>query len=196
MTILRASILLAVLLGPPGVAGAAERILVLDPLHTTVTFALGATFHDVQGAFAVQPGTIRFDPIEGEASGEVAIDLRGATTGSSSRDRTMHEEVLETPKYPLAIFHLHRVAGTVAPAGTSDVSLQGTLTFHGADHSMSLPARITVTGTHVVVDLTVDIPFVAWGLRDPSVLVLRVAKIVNVRVRTEGDLSATLATGR
>jgi hypothetical protein len=96
----------------------------------------------------------------------------------------------------LAVFHLQRIGGTLAPAGTSEVSLQGTLTFHGADHPMSLPAKVTVSGAHVVAELAVDIPYVAWGLRDPSILVLRVAKVVNVRVRTEGELSAPLATAK
>jgi polyisoprenoid-binding protein YceI len=196
MTTLRALVLLAVLLAPLGVVEADQRVLVLDPALTSVAFTVKATFHDVQGAFAVQTGTLRFDPAAGEASGEVTIDLRGARTGSSSRDRTMHEEVLETPTHPLAVFHLQRIAGTLAPAGTSEVSLQGTLTFHGADHPMSLPAKVTVSGAHVVADVAVDIPYVAWGLHDPSILVLRVAKVANVRVRTEGELSAPLATAK
>jgi len=76
------------------------------------------------------------------------------------------------------------------------VSLEGMLTFHGAEHPMTLPARITVDGTRLLAELDFDVPYVAWGLHDPSFLFLRVAKVAKVHVRTEGELSAPLPAAR
>ena len=45
-----------------------------------------------------------------------------------------------------------------------------------------------MAGGRVVAETSFEIPFVAWGLRDPSFMVLRVAKVVSVTVRAEGEL--------
>jgi hypothetical protein len=38
---------------------------------------------------------------------------------------------------------------------------------------------------------TFVVPYVEWGLHDPSMMVLRVAKTVGVTVQAKGTLSAT-----
>ncbi|HKV12381.1 MAG TPA: YceI family protein [Thermoanaerobaculia bacterium] len=167
---------------------AEQRVLILDPAASKVTFTLDATGHDVEGVLAVQSGRIAFDSETGAASGEIAIDLKKAATGNNSRDKTMHNEVLETPKYPLAVFKAEKVRGTVAPSGPSQVTLDGTLAFHGADHKMSLPAKVNVQNGRVTGTTELTIPFVEWGLHDPSIMVLRVAKTVAVHVKVDGTL--------
>jgi hypothetical protein len=44
-------------------------------------------------------------------------------------------------------------------------------------------------------ELKFDVPFVAWGMKDPSTLFLRVNKSVEIEIRTTGRLSQT-ATAR
>ena len=171
-------------------AQAQQRTLVLDPQASKVSFTLKATGHEVEGAFAVKSGRIAFDPATGAASGEIAVDLKGAQTGNKSRDKTMHEEVLETDKHPLAVFRAEKVRGTMPDSGTGQVTLDGTLSFHGADHKVSLPAKVSVQNGRVKADTQIEIPYVEWGLNDPSVLMLRVAKVVTVKVRAEGTLEA------
>lgn len=184
--VLPITFLLAMLSAVPVLAG--QRVLVLDPAASKVSFTLGATGHDVQGALAVKAGRIAFDPATGAASGEIAIDLKSAETGNGSRDKTMHEKVLEDTKYPLAVFRAEGVRGTVAASGPSQITLDGTLSFHGTDHKMSLPAKIDVRNGHVAAETQLTIPFVEWGLHDPSIAFLRVAKVVSVKVKAEGTL--------
>lgn len=120
---------------------AETRALVLDPAASKVSFTLGATGHTVEGTLTLKSGRITFDPQTGEASGDITIDMKSAQTGNEKHDRNMHEDVLETAAHPVAVFRAEKLRGTVAASGTSQVTLDGTLNFHGADHKMSLPAR-------------------------------------------------------
>jgi len=40
----------------------------------------------------------------------------------------------------------------------------------------------------VTAEAVFDVPYVAWGLRNPSMLFLQVSPVVAVTVRTEGSL--------
>jgi len=164
------------------------EVLVLDPAASKVSFTLPATGHNVEGTFALTSGRITFDPQTGAASGEIAIDLKSAQTGNKSRDKTMHKDVLETAAYPVAVFRAEKIRGTVAPSGPSQVTLDGVLNFHGADHKLSLPAKVDVQGGRLKAETRFPIPFVEWGLKDPSVMFLRVEKTVEVHVSAEGRL--------
>ena len=169
-------------------AHAEQNALVLDPAASQIHFTLDATGHDVEGSMALKAGRIAFDPTTGAASGEIVLDLKSADTGSKGRDKDMHEEVLETGKYPVAVFRAEKLHGTVAPSGLSQVTLDGTLSFHGSDHKMSLPAKVEVQNGRAKVDTRLQIPYVQWGLHDPSIMILRVAKVVDVQVHAEGNL--------
>jgi len=169
---------------------AEERALTLDPAASKVSFTLGATGHDVEGTMAVQSGRIVFDAATGTASGEIVLDLKSARTGSDGRDKDMHEKVLETAKYPVATFRLEKLRGTLAPSGPSQVTLEGVLAFHGGEHKVSLPAKVELQNGRAKADTQLQIPYVQWGLHDPSILILRVAKVVDVQVHAEGSLEA------
>lgn len=172
-----------------GAAYAEQRVLVLDPAASKVGFTLDATGHDVEGTMAVKSGRVSFDD-SGAASGEIVLDLQSAQTGNNSRDKTMHEEVLETKKFPTAVFKAESVEGSVAPTGTSQITLAGTLSFHGGDHKVKLPAKVDVQNGRVTADTKLTIPYVEWGLHDPSIMILRVAKVVTVDVHAQGTLES------
>lgn len=63
-----------------------------------------ASGHDIEGTVAFAPGQVRFDPDTGAASGEVTIDVRRARTENRVRDLEMHRSVLETERFPMAVF--------------------------------------------------------------------------------------------
>ena len=176
------------LLAPPAEVGAVERVLTLSPKETRIAFTLDATAHTVHGTVPVTAGTIRFEPVTGRASGEVTIDLTRARTGNDRRDRDMHRTVLETGKYPKAVLQPERLAGRLPPSGPAEVKLQGVLRFHGTDHRLEIPARVVIDGSRLRGEAHLTIPYVAWGLKDPSRFVLRVGKSVDVRVEIVGEL--------
>jgi polyisoprenoid-binding protein YceI len=174
-------------------ARAEERTLSLDPQATEVTFLLGAPGHDVHGILHLQEGAIRFDTETDTASGEVIIDARLTETGHAKRDKTMHAKVLESATHALMVFHPQSIHGEVAPQGKSDIELVGTVTLVGHDHPLSVPATIDVNGDTVTATAAFPVPFVEWGLHDPSTFILKVAKKVEVSLTAHGTLEAPSA---
>lgn len=169
---------------------AAEQVLELDPEATDVGFTLEATGHDVEGLLALSSGSIRFDSATGAASGEIVVDLASAASGNRSRDKTMHKKVLESAAYPIATFRPERLIGPLQADGVSDVALHGTLSLRGTDHAMELPANVAIEGDRMSAETSFPIPYVEWGLHDPSWMLLKVAKVVAVHIHAEGRLVA------
>lgn len=164
----------------------------LNPSNCAVHFTLGAFLHTVQGTFNVNSGTIRFDPSSDHLTGQISVDVKSGQTGNGTRDRQMHENVLESNRYPEAVFTLDHVRGRLALDGESHVEVRGKLRIHGADHQLTVPATINVR--HDIVTATADftVPYVAWGMKDPSNLLLRVDKTVSVHVELNGAVKAAL----
>lgn len=173
---------------PADPAAAAESVLRLDPAATEVSFEVPATGHDVHGLLRLASGEVRFDPATGAAAGTITVDARSAETGNDSRDKTLHQKVFESELFPSFVFTAERIEGTVPGAGKGEVHLHGTLRVHGADHPMVLPAEVEVRGDAVSATTTFDVPYVAWGMHNPSIIFLRVADSVAVTVHAAGSL--------
>lgn len=173
----------------PAAAGAEEQLLSLDPTKTAVHFTVTATGHDVEGSFHITSGDVRFDSVTGAASGEIRIDALSAETGNGSRDKTMRGDVLETERYPLFVFSPEHVVGALPATGEGQVELRGVVSLHGASHPLNLPAKVRVEGDRLQVDAAFAVPYVEWGLHNPSILFLKVADVVQVHVEGEGKLS-------
>lgn len=176
-------------------ASAEELVLRLDPAATTVTFTLQATMHTAEGTVPVESGEIRFDRASGQASGQVILDARRASTASEGRDTKMHAEVLESERYPTIVFAPTRLEASEEGPDRGRVKLSGTLSIHGSDHPVELVATVRRDGDRIVADAPLVVPYVAWGMHDPSVFVLRVAKQVEVRIHAVGTLSAATSPG-
>lgn len=161
-----------------------ERLSIeLDPQQSTVTFTLGAFLHTVRGTFRVKHGTVRFDTETGEATGEVVVDLTSGDTGNSSRDRKMKEDVLESPRYPEAVFTVERIEGHPSLQGDSEVAIRGKMKIHGGEHELVIPVRIQAGDREATATGRFEIPYVKWGMKDPSTALLSVKDRVVVEVR-------------
>lgn len=185
MTSRRLGILLAFLLAATPLA-AAERTVRLDPEQSSVRLTLPATGHTVRGTINVLPGELRYDPDSGAISGAISLDAASADTGNRRRDAKMHEDVLMSGRHPRITFKPSSVEGRVS--GEGSVNVRGVITILGKDHAVTLPARVTITGNRISARATFDVPYVAWGLKDPSVLMIRVAKEVRLDVLLQGSL--------
>lgn len=168
---------------------AAER-LVLDPAASSIRFTLDATGHTVRGTLALAEGWLSLPSGGGEASGRIVIDARSAETGNKGRDETMHGEVLESEQYPALVFTPRALRGALAARGESAVVIEGELAIHGVTKAVSIPATIAIADGQLTATAEVTIPFVAWGMHDPSVLFLRVAKEVMVSLEVRGHVVA------
>jgi polyisoprenoid-binding protein YceI len=175
--------LLSVLLLSASLACAAEITVELNPAQTHVNWTLGDVLHTVHGTFRLTRGTIRFDPATGKASGELVVDATSGESGSGARDGRMHKHVLESARFPTITFKPDRVEGTVNQDGDSQVQVHGSFGIHGAEHELTVPAKIHSSNSHM--DATIDfaVPFVKWGMKDPSTLFLRVKDTVDIEVQ-------------
>ena len=177
------------LLTPPRMFLAQESTLQLDPARTEVGFTLGATLHTVEGFFKLKSGTIRFNPDTGAASGTIVVDATSAQTGNAGRDRNMHQKVLESQRYPEIVWTVDGFTGRVAAHGKSDLDVHGKLSLHGSEHEMTARVSLETEGDQATTTARFTIPYVAWGLKNPSTLFLRVADKVELDVRAVGRLT-------
>ena len=160
----------------------------LDPKATFITFTFGATLHTVNGGLQAKHGTVKIDTETGAASGWIVMDATSAHTGNSRRDRKMHEKILESRRFPDIVFDVQHVGGKINRMGRSELKLQGILDFHGDRRFIDLPVVATAEGNRVTATGSLLIPYVQWGLRDPSFFLLRVEKEVRVTIKAVGRL--------
>jgi polyisoprenoid-binding protein YceI len=160
----------------------------IDPARTEIHWTLRGNMHDVHGTFKLKGGLITFNPATGAAEGEILVDLATGESGNQSRDSHMQKDVLESNKYPQAIFHPVKVNGAVKAGSTQNVTVEGTITIHGADHPLKLEVQIQVDGQNATANTHFSIPYVDWGMKDPSGFIFRVDKTVALDVAAKGAI--------
>ena len=170
-------------------AAAAQTSLQLDPAKTTVRFTLDAALHTVHGTFQAKPGTLQFDPIGGQVSGEILVDARSGQTGNGMRDRKMHNEVLESANYPDISFRPDRVTGAVAISGKSSVMVHGMFRIHGTDREITVPAQVEMSEDRWLATVHFTVPYEKWGMKNPSTFFLRVSDSVEIDLTAAGSLT-------
>lgn len=174
-------------------AAAQDAVVELDPTETQVSFTLGDVLHTVHGTFKLKRGTVRFDPTTGHASGLVVVDATSGDSGSRARDHKMHKDILESVQYPEITFAPEQVQGQVLPQGDFKVQVLGTLTLHGAGHPLTLVIQAHLAGEQLTADTHFTIPYVSWGLKNPSTLFLRVNDTVDIAIHAAGQIKLTAA---
>ena len=160
----------------------------IDPAHTEIHWTLKGNMHTVHGTFKLKGGLITFDPSTGAAQGEIAVDLTTGESGNQSRDGHMQKDVLVSDKYPQAIFHPEKVTGIVKSGSTQNVTVDGIFTIHGKDHPLRLDAKVQVDGHDAVATTHFTVPYVDWGMKDPSSFLFRVDKAVDVDITAKGGI--------
>ena len=167
---------------------AQEMTLELDPGNTKVEFTLSDVLHTVHGTFALKSGLIHFNPSSGSASGLVVVDVKSGQSGNSSRDRKMHNDILQSEQYPDATFTPTKMSGAFSPQGSSEIQVDGTFRIHGSDHPITLAIPLQVSGSTANFNTQLVLPYVKWGMKNPSTFVLRVSDKVTLDVAASGRL--------
>jgi polyisoprenoid-binding protein YceI len=161
-------------------AAARGAELALSPERTTITFELDSTLHRVHGTARLLPSALRFEPDGGAVSGRIAIDAASLDTGNGLRDRHMHGKVLESERYPRIEFVPDALVVEERAASRARIALEGRLRIHGGEFSLTVPAEVSAEGDGLRVVGSFRIPYVDWGMRDPSNFVLSVDREVLV----------------
>ncbi len=164
-----------------------ELLLQLDPARSEADITLAGNLHTVKGTFLLKRGVIHFDPATGKVSGEIAFDATSGKTGNSSRDNKMHKDVIESGRYPEIVFRPDRADGTLAVSGVSTLQVHGMFTMHGAEHEVTLPVEVNFAGSAWTAQASFQVPYVRWGMKNPSKLFLRVDDVVQVHFHASGS---------
>ncbi len=168
--------------------------LELDPAQTKIDFTLSDVLHTVHGTFKLKRGAIQFDPLTGQAGGSIVVDAASGDSGSHGRDRKMNRDILESQRYPEITFTPRRVEGRVTPEGESQVQVHGVFDLHGTGHEIVLPAVVRNDGGELTATLHFDVPYVQWGLKNPSTLFLRVGDKVAIDLHAVAHVRGPMVT--
>ncbi len=176
---------------PQAVQTAARAIaLRVEPSRSQVHWSVDSTLHTVHGTFAVKNGTFQFDPENGKASGEIVVSAKSGESGNSTRDEKMRGDVLETGTYPDLIFRPTQIDGKFFTSGGSDVTVHGTFLLHGGSHDIAVPVHAELNGGNWKGSGKFEVPYIQWGLKNPSNFLLKVQPIVDVELDLAGSWQA------
>jgi polyisoprenoid-binding protein YceI len=163
---------------PPGKWAA----LMFDPATTTIDYSLTGWPHLTQGTFKLKHGMIRVDPANGKMDGAIVVDATSGNSGHSIRDWRMKSGILDVARYPDITFDPQQVVSHGAPIGEFPVAVRGVMTLHGAKHPFTIHAMVQRQGDSVTIHSDFVVPYVAWGLENPTVLFFTVAKKADIKV--------------
>lgn len=190
-TFLHSNIAVLLLLVGPA-AFAQHQTLTVSPESSQVAFFLGGAEHGTHGTFHVQSGMVDFDSTAGKIAGSIVVAAGSGDTGNKSRDHKMETEVLDSAHYGEVSFAPQSYQGTILSAGDSTIQVSGTFTLHGTPHDITVPMQIHIDGATCTAKTHFTIPYVKWGLKDPSIFILKVAKDVDIDLTLTGRLTPAI----
>lgn len=161
----------------------------LDASKTKVAFVLNDALHTVRGTFRLREGHVVFDSATRTMSGDVVVDAASGNSGSGTRDKRMTRDILQAQRYPEIRFTPQKVTGSVVPSGSSTVSVGGSFSIHGEAHDVTIPVQVFMSADEVTASGRFVIPYVAWGMKNPSNFLLKVSDKVEISVSAVGHIS-------
>ena len=171
-------------------------VLELDPAKTSIAFLLTGWPHDTHGTFKLKRGLIRIYPATGTMDGIVIVDASSANSGVRMRDERMRSSILEASRFPEISFAPQQVESHGTPQGEFPVKVRGLLLLHGTRHDFTVDALVTRGANNTTIHCTFVIPYVEWGLEDPSILMFKVSEKVLIDVTTTARLSWIASTSK
>jgi polyisoprenoid-binding protein YceI len=189
MKAVAASLILALPFALISSALAQHSTFAVNPGASKVNMTLKTNHDTVLGTFHVQSGQVEYDNSAHTIGGSVIVAAGSGDTGNQGRDKKMDKDILETQKYSTVTFVPKSFTGTIAPAGDSTIHVAGTITLLGAPHDITVPMQIHMDGNNATANASFQIPYVQWGLKDPSFFVLKAQKEVDINLTLVGTVS-------
>lgn len=170
-------------------AGAAEFV-VRPGGESRVTFLSRATVESFTGRTSALEGRITVDPdaVGDSIVARFEVDLMKLDTGIGRRNRHMHENHLETAKYPKAVFEGVTVLGPpgarLEPGRAVTLPLEGTFTIHGVSRRKRIEVVATRSpdGSRIAFQTVFQVGLSEHGISRPEFLFLKLAEQQQVSV--------------
>jgi polyisoprenoid-binding protein YceI len=181
-----AAFTLTVILAPAALAQ--HQTFVINPDATEVKITLKTTHEIVNGTFHVQSGSIEFDRA-GKMSGAVSVLADSGKTGNSSRDKKMNRDILEVEQHATVSFEPKTYTGAIAASGDSTIQVTGVFTLLGTPHEITIPVSVHLDGARATAVAHFMVPYVQWGLKNPSFLFWKADDDVAIDLDLAGAIS-------
>lgn len=156
--------------------------LAFDTARTTIAYKLIGWPHVTDGTFKLKSGVIQVDAISGKMAGEIVVEAASGDSGHSVRDARMRDSILEAARYPEISYAPQQVESHGEPGGEFPVIVRGVMTLHGGPHQYTIRATVERRGDDATIRCRFAIPYVAWGLKNPSILLFKVEPNVTIEV--------------
>ena len=182
-----AALALAIILAPAALAQ--HQTFVVNPDASEVRMTLKTTHELVSGTFHIQSGSIEFDRSSPKMSGSVVVLAGSGNTGNDSRDRKMRNDILKVDRYTTVSFAPKTYTGTIAPAGDSTIQVSGVFTLLGNPHNLTIQMQIHMDGSKATTKAQFVVPYVQWGLKNPSLLFWKADNDVAIDLNLVGQVS-------
>ena len=170
-------------------ASAQREVFHVNPEASEINITLNTNHEVVHGLFHVEAGSVEFERGAPAMSGAVTVLAGSGKTGNSTRDKRMNKEILQVEQYAHVVFAPKTYTGTISPSGDSTIQVTGTFTLMDRPHEITVPMLVHLETGRATVKAHFEIPYVQWGLKDPSLLFWRADKNVAVDLELAGTLS-------
>jgi polyisoprenoid-binding protein YceI len=182
-----AALTLTVILAPAALAQ--PQTFVINPDASAVKITLKTTHEIVNGTFHVKYGSIEFDRSAPKMSGAVVVLASSGKTGNSSRDKKMNKDVLEVEQHATISFEPKTYTGVIAASGDSTIQVTGVFTLLGTPHEITIPVSVHLDGARTTAMAHFMVPYVQWGLKNPSFLFWKADDDVAIDLDLAGAIS-------
>jgi len=178
---------LALLLAPAVLAQ--HRTFAVNPDASEVKMKLNTTHELVNGSFHVQSGSIEFDRRAATIRGLVVVAAGSGKTGNDSRDKRMNKEILKVDQYTTVSFSPRTYTGTIPDSGDGIIQVSGAFTLLGTPHDLTIPMQIHIEGSKATARAQFVVPYVRWGVKNPSFLIWKAESDVAIDLNLVGQIS-------
>ncbi len=101
----------------------------------------------------------------------------------------MNKNILKVEQFSTVSFAPKAYTGTVAASGDSAIQVSRVFTLLGTPHDLTIPIRIHIDGLKATARAELIIPYVEWGLKNPSFLIWKAENSVEVQIDLVGEVS-------
>jgi polyisoprenoid-binding protein YceI len=122
-------------------------------------------------------------------AGSVVVIAGSGKTGNDSRDKKMNKDILKVEQFATVSFEPKTYTGAIAVSGDSTIQLTGIFTLLGTPHEITIPILVHLEGTTATAKAHFVVPYVQWGLKNPSFMIWKAEDNVAVDLVLAGRLS-------
>jgi len=168
---------------------AQHQTFAVNPDASEVKMKLNTTHEVVNGTFHVQSGSINFDRTHLSISGIVIVAAGSGKTGNGSRDKRMNKEILKVEQFATVSFEPKAYIGTIAASDDSTIQVSGVFTLLGTAHDLTIPMQIHIDGSRATAKAQFVVPYVQWGVKNPSFFIWKAQNDVAIDLILIGDIA-------